>query len=473
MSGERSTSPDLAAEMAVVSAGFLVKDFWEAALRLPQPDDFDDPDLAAIWEATLEAREKGAVTRLSVGRHLRELQWDDKKAFSVIKQAEARFCTLPEALAAIEILLSRRARRRALSVLDATRKELATTVNVAEVVHRCEVALADLAGAEDGGNGTVSGEGISEERLERVETGIEDFDRVSGGLPSGALTLVPARTGMGKTAFVTALLRNVASRGEGGLLDELEMQNLQVLHRMASAEAYRVCRPAESRRVNPWYSDYDARLLQGELKERFETAKAICKKYPIWWNDKQGRSISQIRLGARRTRLTAQRTGVELRLVVVDHIGKIYPDKAGKDRHLELGEISNGLMEMAAELKLPVVALAQLNRSVESRPDKRPLISDIRESGRLEEDAHTIVTLYRQAYYDDQARQRGEEFDEKRQAEATAKRYILEANFVKNRGGPLKRVDLFCDIGANAIMDQKVGFSAVPGRATDTEDLFA
>lgn len=458
------------AEATITAAAILLPTFWESALRLPEPEDFDDTRLAALWTAELEAHQRGPVTKVSVSRELKAMGWDDVETFNALKRAQSAYLTLPEALSAIDLLLQRRLRRRAESVLRDALKDIATTSDIQVVVHRCEIALADVAGEADGGNGAVRGEDIVEENLERVETGFAEFDRVSGGLPSAALTLIPARTGMGKTAFITALMRNVAKRGEGAALDELEMANAQVLNRMASAEAYEPCRPAESRRLNPWYSDYEAQMLEGEMRERFERAKAICKKYPIWWNDRQGRTISQLRLGGRRTRLNAERAGFDLRLIVVDHIGKIYPDRDRDSRHLELGEISNGLMEMAAELKLPVVALAQLNRSVESRPDKRPMISDIRESGRLEEDAHTIVTLYRQAYYDDQARERGDkDIDED---EAAKNRFILEANFVKNRGGPLRRVKLFCDIGANAILDRSVGFQHVP-RPANQEELFA
>lgn len=468
---EKQPSPQFAeiAEAIIPAAAMLLPDFWESALRLPEPEDFDDTNLAALWTAVLEAHRRGPITKMAVARELRDMGWSDRDSFAALERARTAYLTIPEALACIDLILQRRLRRRAERVLGDALKDLRTAHDVQAVVHRAEISLADVAGEDDGAGGAVRGTEVTTERLERLETGMKDIDRVSGGLASSVLTLVAARTGMGKSAFMATLLLNVSRRGLGALCDELEMPSIDLINRCSSAQAYRTCRPAESRRENPFYSDYEAGLLQGEMRERFETAREVVRQLPIWWNDRQGRTSSQIRLGARRVRLSAEREGVDLRLIVVDHLGKIYPDKSRDSRHIELGEISNSLMEMAAELKLPVVALAQLNRSVESRQDKRPMISDLRESGRLEEDAHTILTLYRQAYYDDAARERGEDVDADK---AAKERFILEANFVKNRGGPLRRVKLFCDIGANAILDRAVGFEHV-NRAPHEEGLFA
>jgi replicative DNA helicase len=441
------------AEATIAAAGIIVEGFWDAVLRLPEPDDFDDPDLAQLWTAILEARQRGPVSKTAVRRELRELGWNEASPFKALEKAFATPVSLAEGLAAVELILDRKLQRQAMSVCRETLKELETAVDVEDVVRRHEIRIVDVASRADGASAWKRGDQIVEEQVERLETGIGDFDRVNGGLPQSALTLVAGRPGMGKSAFVGQVLRNVARRGAGAGCFSLEMETSAYVNRLAAAEAYdsRLREPDEAPgSSNPYYSHYERRLLHGELLERFEAAKARIRKLPIYWDDTAGRTLPQIRMGGRRLRTVMGRDAIDLKLLVIDHIGHVEGDGRERNRHLELGGFSKGLMQLAKELKIPVVALAQLNRDVEKRPDKRPMIQDLRESGRLEEDAHDILLLYRQAYYDDQARERGEEVD---QADADANRHVLEINTVKSRGGMLKRVRVFCEVGANAILD--------------------
>lgn len=441
--------PSALCEATVCAAAILVPGFWEAVLRLPEADDFDNAELGQLWTACLEARERGAVTKLAVKAQLIELGWNPAKAFKALEKAQAAYVMLPEAQAAVEEILRRKLRRQVTTVCRETLHELeGGAVDVEEVVQRHEIRIVDVASRNDQADGWEKGSEVSEERLERIETGIADFDRVNGGLASGVLTIAAARPGMGKSALAVSLLRNVAKRGLGVGVNSLEMPSLDLIHRAAAAEAYdprlRVQGDPEDY-YNPRYSDYERRLLHGDMLERFEEAKAAIKRLPIRWDEKQGRTIGQIRMGGRRLRTVFGREAIDLRLLVVDHLGKIRAEGRHNNRNTELGEISDGLMQLASELRIPVVALAQLTRDVEKRPDKRPQIADLRESGRLEEDAHTVLLLYRQAYYDDLARERGEEVE-------TSDPNVLEINTAKFRGGQLKNVKVFCDIGANAIM---------------------
>lgn len=442
------------AEATIAAAGILVPSFWEATLRLPEPDDFDDPDLAQLWTAILDARQRGPVSKTAVRRELRELGWNESAPFAALEKAQAAYVTLAEALAAVDLVLTRKLQRQATSVCRETLKELETAVDIEDVVRRHEIRIVDVASRADGASAWKRGDQIVEEHVERLETGIDDFDRINGGLPQSALTIVAGRPGMGKSAFVGQVLRNVARRGAGAGCFSLEMETNAYVNRLAAAEAYdsRLREPEEKPgSSNPYYSHYERRMLHGELLHRFEDAKARIRKLPIYWDDTAGRTLPQIRMGGRRLRTVMGRDAIDLRLLVIDHIGHIEGDGREKNRHLELGGFSKGLMQLAKELRIPVVALAQLNRDVEKRPDKRPMIQDLRESGRLEEDAHDILLLYRQAYYDDQARERGEDVDE---AAASANRHVLEINTVKSRGGMLKRVSVFCEAGANAILDR-------------------
>lgn len=470
-SDDRTLSTADLAEITVAAAAMLVNGFWEAALRLPEPDDFDDSDRAQLWTAILEARRRGQVSKTAVRRELRDLGWSETQPFRALEQALAAYVTLPDALEAIDLMLARKLQRQAMSVCRETLKELETAVDVEDVVRRHEIRIVDVASRADGGSEWKRGDEVVEEQVERLETGFRTFDRVNGGLPSSALTILAGRPGMGKSAFVASLLRNVARRGLGAGCNSLEMATEGYLNRVAAAEAYDSrLREADEEpgSSNPYYSDYERRMLHGMLLERFEAAKARIRKLPIFWDDKPGRTLAQIRMGGRRLRTHCGRQAIDLRLLVIDHIGHIEGEGRQTSRHLELGEFSKGLMQLAKELAIPVVALAQLNRGIESRPDKRPLIHDLRESGRLEEDAHDIIMLYRQAYYDDLARERDEEVDEHA---ASLNRHVLEVNTVKSRGGVLKRVRLFCEIGANAILDiEDAGAHLVRARQ---EDMFA
>lgn len=469
-SDDRTLSTADLAEITVAAAAMLVNGFWEAALRLPEPDDFDDSDRAQLWTAILEARRRGQVSKTAVRRELRDLGWSETQPFRALEQALAAYVTLPDALEAIDLMLARKLQRQAMSVCRETIKELETAVDVEAVVRRHEIRIVDVASRADGADGWTKGDDVSEERLERLETGIADFDRVNGGLASGVLTVLAGRPGMGKSALGVTLLRNVAKRGLGAGCNSLEMPALDLIHRASAAEAYdsRLFEP-DGGGVNPTYSDYEQRLLHGEMLERFEAAKARIKRLPIRWDDKQGRTISQIRMGGRRLRTIFGREAIDLRLLVVDHLGKIRGERKRENRTLELGDITDELMALAAELRIPVVALAQLSRAVEMRSDKRPMVQDLRESGRIEEDAHTVLFVYRQAYYDDLARERGEEIDE---AQAARDRHTIEINTAKFRGGKVKSVRAFCDIGCNAILDESTARAHLL-RASRQEDMLA
>lgn len=148
--------------------------------------------------------------------------------------------------------------------------------------------------------------------------------------------------------------------------------------------------------------------------------------------------------------LRAERLGKPLALVVVDHIGLIRPSKRySGNRVQEMTEISSGLKGLAKELGIPVVGLSQLNREVEKRVDKRPQLSDLRESGSIEQDADVVLGLYREAYYlEHKADLTDPEIDN-----LSRLRNVLEIEILKQRGGPTTRIECFCDIACNVLAE--------------------
>jgi replicative DNA helicase len=378
--------------------------------------------------------------------------WMETACFDALRGLDSAYLPLPEALQAVEFLLARRLRRQAATLCTETATELATTADVQAVVQRHEKAVADLARHHDGvGDGWTMGEDIQEETVPRIETGLKDWDRVTGGLPVGVVTILAARPGMGKTALACRLAEGIAVQGHGAGFVSLEMPKLDLLHRMASSMAYRPGPDVSGRTDNPYYADYENNRMGGNQLHRFQTGKARARQLPIAWDDTGGLTVERIRLGARRLKAKFAREGRELKLLIVDHLGHIKSDGKRDSRNLELGDMTQAFVALAKELQIAVVVLCQVNRDVEKRPDKRPTIPDLRESGRIEEDAHTILFLYRPAYYDEEAAEKGQDVDDQRVHD---ERFTLELHVAKNRGGPRKRIKLFCEIGANAIFDE-------------------
>lgn len=243
--------------------------------------------------------------------------------------------------------------------------------------------------------------------LEGLATGYGSLDDKLGGLCGGEFVIVAARPGMGKTAWVMSVAANVtapvmetpdgpASVGTGVVVFSLEMLKHQLGARMVCAEA-----KVEMRR-------FRRGLLSMDEWRRIRTAQTYLNSIPLWVDDTPAISLTELRARARRYAAIANgviRDGkpVGIGLIVVDHIGLMKSPSAQKNRNREqeISEISAGLKQLAKELNVPVVALAQLNRAVESRTtkDKRPQLSDLRESGSLEQDADTVLMLYREEYY--------------------------------------------------------------------------
>jgi replicative DNA helicase len=171
---------------------------------------------------------------------------------------------------------------------------------------------------------------------------------------------------------------------------------------------------------------------------------------PIRIDPQGGLTVAQIAARARRHKQRLEREDKTLDLLVVDHLHIIRPSsRYSGNRVAEITEISGGLKALAKELNVPLVALAQLSRHVEGRDDKRPMLSDLRDSGSLEQDADVIIFLYRPAYYlqspiSDPAK------DQARIARLAEVKNVLEANIAKQRNGPIGPVNLFFDSASNA-----------------------
>ncbi|MCL6567364.1 MAG: replicative DNA helicase [Meiothermus silvanus] len=249
-------------------------------------------------------------------------------------------------------------------------------------------------------------EGASDDE---IETGFRALDEIIGGLGRGSLNVIAARPGMGKTALALSIARNVACRGQAVAIFSLEMPAVQLVTRMLCSEA----------RIDM------SRLRQGQLSERefsrLADAAGRIGEARMLIDDTSSLTLMELRARARRLH-SEHRLG----LIVVDYLQLLSGSLSGENRQQEIALISRGLKGLARELNLPILALSQLSRAVEARPNKRPMLSDLRESGAIEQDSDLVLFLYRDEYYNPHSEQAG----------------IAEVIVGKQRNGPTGTAEL-------------------------------
>lgn len=242
-----------------------------------------------------------------------------------------------------------------------------------------------------------------------ITTGIEELDKVTGGLQPSDLIVIAGRPGMGKSALAFGIGLSVAKAGHGFVGFSLEMPDEQVALRA-------VCITGET-------SLWRARSAPAELTKedwgglvRGATENA---KLAYWIEPKSGITVPEIRAGVRRVKRECEKRGVTLKVVVVDYI-QLAQAPGIDSREQQIGYITRSLKELAKSESVTVIALSQLNRAVEQRGDKRPMMSDLRESGSIEQDADSIVFVYRDDYYNADSHVKG----------------VTELILAKQRNGP-------------------------------------
>jgi len=223
-------------------------------------------------------------------------------------------------------------------------------------------------------------------------TGYYDFDELTSGLQPNALIVIGARPGMGKTSFAMGMAGHAAIEEQRPVLFfSLEMSRVELSQRLLCSEAR-----VDSTKVR------NGRLTDDDWS-RISHAIGRMGEAPLWIDDNPNVTVMEIRAKARRLQ---SRVGT-LGMIVVDYIQLMTGNARAENRQTEVAEISRGLKILARELQCPVVALAQLNRGLEQRADKRPMLSDLRESGSLEQDADIVTFLYRDEHYNPDSADRG------------------------------------------------------------------
>lgn len=222
----------------------------------------------------------------------------------------------------------------------------------------------------------------SERGLAGIPSGFSSLDYLTCGFQAGDFIILAARPSMGKTALALCIARNVVAKGNPVAFISLEMASDQLAMRILSFDA---SVPLASLRSGS---------ITTEEWEALTSSVARISDYTIYIDDNPGQSLFEIKTRARQVALQ-----YGIKLFIIDYLQLIYMDKKFESRHYEVSEISRSLKGMAKELSVPVIALSQLSRGVESRTDKRPLLSDLRDSGAIEQDADLILFLYRDIVY--------------------------------------------------------------------------
>ncbi|QOW64196.1 replicative DNA helicase [Campylobacter hepaticus] len=265
-----------------------------------------------------------------------------------------------------------------------------------------------------------------------LDTGFVNLNKMTKGFKGGELIIIAARPGMGKTTLCLNFIDKVLKQDKGVVLFSLEMPATHILQRMLS-----------SKTSIPLQKILTADLNDDEWGRVGDACNDYSKK-KLYIYDGAYASITDLRVILRRLKSQEESIG----LCVIDYIGLMMSNSNFNDRHLQVSEISRGLKLLARELDIPIIALSQLNRSLEQRANKRPLMSDLRESGAIEQDADTILFVYRDEVYREQ-----EEKERENKAKAEGKTYerLFISNPIqenaeiivgKNRNGPVGTVEV-------------------------------
>lgn len=284
--------------------------------------------------------------------------------------------------------------------------------NIKNVVYNVQKNLEELANSK----GEITG----------LATGFIDFDRLTSGLHESQLVIIAARPSMGKTAFALNIATHAAvSLKKSVAIFNLEMTAEQLANRMLSSLGQ-----------IDGYKFLNGRLDNNDYV-KFNEALSQLEDTKIFMDDTPGITIEEIRSKCRR--LKSSEAGLDL--IIIDHLQLVYSNKNyGGNRQLEVSEISRSLKMLALELNLPIIVLSQLSRLVEGREDKRPIMSDLRDSGSIEQDADIVAFLYRDDYYH-------------KEAKTSDNTSLSELLVKKNRSGNTKDINLVFKRNTSTFLD--------------------
>ncbi|MFN3244475.1 MAG: replicative DNA helicase [Planctomycetota bacterium] len=419
----RGVPQNLDAERSVLGALLLHTDAVVDVTFL-KPDDFYLPKHQQIFQALLTAyNTRTATDPIVVGEELdRQGKLDEVGGHEQLMDLMEGVITAAGVVYHAEIVREKAIARRLLETcLDVARRTYDNESEAKELLDEAERKIFEISGMDKSGDAVSIADvlQLTFEKIDRLReregrltghaTDYYDFDDMTGGLQPGELVIIAARPSMGKTTFALNLTERVSNHGKGIAFFSLEMSNQQVIQNMLCCRSQIDGSAMRKGRI----TDQQYKRLQEEAAKLYET--------PIFIDDTPGISITQLRAKARRLK---QKHGIDM--IVVDYLQLMTGGGRFESRQQEISAISRGLKSVARELSVPVLALSQLNRDVENRDDHRPRMSDLRESGAIEQDADVILLLHRDDYFNPTEENRG----------------LAQVIIAKQRNGPTGEVAL-------------------------------
>ena len=425
---------NLEAEEAVLGSILLEQDSIISVMEFLVPDDFYRVAHQLIFAAMIELNQNSeAIDPITVSEKLRQKnQIDNVGGEAGIIELLDKVPTAANVEFYTQIVLEKSTRRKLIktstNIVKNAYQEDETIANVLDTAER------DILSVSEGRNkaGFIPIRDVLHDAYESLEersknngevtgiaTGYIGLDRMTSGLHADELIILAARPSVGKTAFVLNIAKNVAvNLNETVAIFSLEMGAESLVERI-------ICSHAS---INAGHLK-TGKLTDEEYTQYF-VATGVLAEAPIYIDDTPGIRVSEIRAKCRRLKQERNNLG----LVVIDYL-QLIEGNGKESRQQEVSEISRNLKKLAKELKVPVIALSQLSRGVEQRQDKRQIMSDIRESGSIEQDADIVAFLYRDDYY-------RQEPDENGQVPEVEPNSTIEVIIEKNRSGPRGTVEL-------------------------------
>lgn len=418
---------NLDAEKSLLGAILIDEEVLANVSETVKPDDFYDKRHRSIYDAMLRLYERHKpVDLLTLSDELEKRdELDTIGGAGYITELTNTVPTAAHAEAYADIIAQKAIRRRLIKASsEIAELGFDEDANVQELLSRAEAdlfAVSDKSLRQD----LASLEQILTESFDRIEelhhdkgkmrgvkTHYRDFDNMTAGLQRSDLLVLAARPAMGKSTFALNLAYNIASKEKQPVLVfSLEMSKEQLVDRML----------ADAAGVDAW--NIRTGNLSDDDFEKLSTAMGEMAEAPIYIDDTPGVTVLEMRTKARR-----QAHNHPLGLIIVDYLQLMSGSgRSGDNRVQEVSEISRGLKLVARELNVPIIALSQLSRSVESRSPQIPQLSDLRESGSIEQDADIVMFLYREDYYNPE----------------TDRQHITDLILAKHRNGPTGKVELY------------------------------
>jgi replicative DNA helicase len=455
---------NIEAEQGALGAALMSREALAALAGFLEPRHFSEELHARIYAVMLDRQREGqAATLVTLGPLLRDIKLPGEMTVSaylaqLAVASPGAALGLDYARQLVELSRRREIMRVARDALDAA-ASTACGGPVARIASDAIDALNETLAAVSGARRRALGESASELMSyardiqagggapQAVTTGFKDIDDATGGYEAGTLWIVGARPGVGKTILMaTSSLKTARAgaraardggEGFGALCYSLEVPERQITARYLSDLSYLPCAPIEY-----------ARIARGEFGAeegaRLDAATRRLAQLPLTLDASSRLTLAEIGAGVRAEKATMAKTGVRLAVVFIDYLKFIRAsDRYKGQRHYEVGEISAGLKQLAKDEGLCVVLLAQLNRALETRDDKRPNLSDLRESGDLEADADVVAFLHREAHH---ILKSAEFRAGRRDAHERFAALEHEAELIigKNRAGPERTARLWC-----------------------------